>query len=178
MVIEPEPAQVIQGEPNRVSAEEIIDVDSPQKSRSESRNDEEVQITAPPSQTEIRELTYQNLFKLKSMKLFNLTHNNSWRQLLELKDLYMAKIASNPEGTRVYIIGGARDSKSKHTVDSLIVYHMSADRITQQHLSCMDDPRASFGCLYVPRQNGAEIIVTGGYINGKLTSRCERYNVE
>jgi len=38
----------------------------------------------------------------------------------------------------------------------------------------MNDPRASFGCLYLPRSD--EIIVTGGYINGKLSTKCEKYN--
>ena len=40
----------------------------------------------------------------------------------------------------------------------------------------MIDPRASFGCLYSPR-DVEEIFVTGGYINGKLTTKCERYIV-
>lgn len=88
----------------------------------------------------------------------------------------MAKIATNPEGSRVFVIGGARDSKSKHTIDSLTCYHIGNNQINQQHLACMGDPRASFGCLYIPRQ-APELIVTGGYINGKLTNRCERYNV-
>ena len=38
----------------------------------------------------------------------------------------------------------------------------------------MIEPRASFGCLYLPKSD--EIIVTGGYINGKLSTRCEKYN--
>ena len=41
----------------------------------------------------------------------------------------------------------------------------------------MIDPRASFGCLYNSKPQSAEIIVTGGYINGKLTNKCERYNI-
>lgn len=88
----------------------------------------------------------------------------------------MSKIASNPEGTRVYVIGGAKDSKSKQTIDSLTVYHISLNQVTQQHLACMNDNRASFGCLYIPRQS-PEIIVAGGYINGRLTAKCERYSV-
>lgn len=40
----------------------------------------------------------------------------------------------------------------------------------------MTDPRASFGCLYNPR-GGHEILVAGGYINGKLSVKCEKYKV-
>lgn len=111
------------------------------------------------------------------MKMHSYTQQQGWKHIFDVKDLYMAKTASNPEGTRVYVIGGARDSKSKHTVDSLTVYHVTQVQVTQQHLSCMNDPRASFGCLYVSKPGSPEIIVTGGYINGKLTNRCELYNI-
>lgn len=40
----------------------------------------------------------------------------------------------------------------------------------------MNDARASFGCLYVPSAS-PKIVVTGGYINGKLSTRCEVYNI-
>jgi len=40
----------------------------------------------------------------------------------------------------------------------------------------MVDPRASFGCLYNPR-GGDEILVAGGYINGKLSTKCEKYSI-
>jgi N-acetylneuraminic acid mutarotase len=125
----------------------------------------------------VPELGYQAMYKLKSMKLFTLIPQQGWRHILDIKDLFMAKIASNPEGNRVYVIGGAKDSKSKHTVDSLSVYNISAESINHQHLSCMNDARASFGCLYVPRHN-SQIFVTGGYINGKLSQRCERYSIQ
>lgn len=143
----------------------------------QNQEDEEVQITAPPVQV-IHELTYECLYKLKSMKLYQYANAQGWKHLFDVKDLYMAKIASNMEGNRVYVIGGAKDSKSKHTIDSLTVYHVHQNQISQQHLSCMNDPRASFGCLYTPSPNKDEIVVTGGYINGKLTNHCERYNVQ
>ena len=41
--------------------------------------------------------------------------SNGWRHIHDVKDLYMAKIAFNPECTRVYVIGGAKDPKSKTT---------------------------------------------------------------
>ena len=41
----------------------------------------------------------------------------------------------------------------------------------------MSDARASFGCLFNPRGQGS-IIVAGGYINGKLTDKCEMYSIK
>jgi hypothetical protein len=38
----------------------------------------------------------------------------------------------------------------------------------------MNEPRASFGSLYDPRDT-ERIIVAGGYINGKLSTKCEYY---
>ena len=39
----------------------------------------------------------------------------------------------------------------------------------------MQMSRASFGCLYSPSRN--EIYVTGGYNEGELSKKCERYSV-
>ena len=39
----------------------------------------------------------------------------------------------------------------------------------------MQISRASFGCLYSPNKN--EIFVVGGYNEGELTRKCERYSV-
>lgn len=44
-----------------------------------------------------------------------MTSGAQWRHIHDVKDLYMAKIAFNPECNRVYIIGGAKDPKSKQT---------------------------------------------------------------
>lgn len=152
-----------------VVVEEVIDVDQPIRHQID---DEEVQISTAPI---IRELTYQTLYKLKSMKLLVFVRGQGWRHIHDIKDLYMAKIASNPEGNRVYVIGGARDSKSKVTVENVSVYHLQGETLRQENLAPMINPRASFGCVYVPKTN--EIVVVGGYINGRLASKCERYNI-
>lgn len=39
--------------------------------------------------------------------------------MIDVKDLFMAKIAYNPDCNKVYVIGGARDAKSKHTVNNV-----------------------------------------------------------
>lgn len=70
---------------------------------------------------------------------------------MNVSDLYMAKIAFNPEGNRIFVIGGAKDSKSKQTVNTCNGYHVTHDRITEEHMNPMIDSRASFGCLYCPR---------------------------
>jgi len=88
----------------------------------------------------------------------------------------MAKIAYNPDCNKVYIIGGARDAKSKHTVNSVNLVQFTNNGFQRYEVAGMIDPRASFGCLYNPRGND-EILVAGGYINGKLSTKCERYNV-
>lgn len=44
---------------------------------------------------------------------------------MDVKDLYMAKIAFNPECNIVYLIGGAKDQKSKMTVPNMKAYHIS-----------------------------------------------------
>ena len=137
------------------------------------QEEEEVHVTAPP---QIRELSYQTFFKLKSMKLMQLIPSQGWRHIYDVKDLYMAKIAFNPEGSQVFVVGGAKDPKSKITVNNVTLYNISNQGISSQNAASMIDARASFGCLYLPRQH-AEIIVTGGYINGKLSTKCERYNV-
>lgn len=59
------------------------------------------------------EHTYKTSFKLKSMKLLQLVQGQGWRHVLDVKDLFMAKIAFNPTCDKVYLIGGAKDQKSK-----------------------------------------------------------------
>jgi len=39
----------------------------------------------------------------------------------------------------------------------------------------MNDARSSFGCVISPHLN--EIYVVGGYCNGEMTRKCERYNI-
>jgi len=85
------------------------------------------------------------------MKLLTLIPKQGWRHILDIKDLYMAKIASNPEGNKVFVIGGAKDAKSKVTADNVNVYHIDVNTIRQETLSSMIDARASFGCLYIPK---------------------------
>jgi len=39
--------------------------------------------------------------------------------VLDVKDLYMAKIAFNPKCDKVFLIGGAKDQKSKQTISDM-----------------------------------------------------------
>lgn len=148
--------------------DQIIDVDQPMKMQ----EDEDVQETLPPT---ISELTYTSFYKLKSMKLLQFS-NGQWKHVQDIKDLYMAKIAFSPDGTRVYVIGGAKDSKSKVTSNTVSAFNVTDSGVAQQNLAPMLESRASFGCLYVPRASPL-IIVAGGYINGKLSTKCEAFNV-
>lgn len=63
------------------------------------------------------EHNYQSAYKLKSMKLMQLVPGQGWKNIMEIKDLYMAKIAYNPECNKIYVIGGAKDQRSKQTVN-------------------------------------------------------------
>lgn len=65
------------------------------------------------------EHTYKTAYKLKSQKLLQLVQGQGWKQILDIKDLYMAKIAYNPDCTHVYVIGGAKDQRSKQTVNQM-----------------------------------------------------------
>jgi len=53
------------------------------------------------------------------MKLLQLIPGQGWNHVIDVKDLFMAKIAYNPDCSKVYVIGGARDAKSKHTVNNV-----------------------------------------------------------
>lgn len=88
----------------------------------------------------------------------------------------MTRIAYNPDCDRVYLIGGAKDQKSKHTVNNVNLIHFSQNRIQNYEKQAMIDSRASFGCFYNSRGT-EEIIVTGGYTNGNLFNKCEKYSV-
>ena len=74
------------------------------------------------------------------------------------------------------MIGGAKDSKSKVTSNTVSAFNVTDSGVAQQNLAPMLESRASFGCLYVPRASPL-IIVAGGYINGKLSTKCEAFNV-
>lgn len=108
MVIEKPAPPVPQGDVQITNVKQVIDVDQQMKVQ----DDVEIVEAAP---TPNRELSYRTFFKLKSMKLFQMTSGAQWRHIHDVKDLYMAKIAFNPECNRVYIIGGAKDPKSKQT---------------------------------------------------------------
>lgn len=88
----------------------------------------------------------------------------------------MAKIAYSPQCDRVYLVGGARDQKSRQTVANMKMFYFGDQGMQQQELAPMVSSRASFGCLFNPVGNG-QIFVAGGYINGKLSNKCEVYNV-
>lgn len=101
-----------------------------------------------------------------------------WKHLTDFKDLYMAKIAYNPTGDKIYCIGGATDQRSKSTLTNMFLYHLTPVGIHRYELASMNDPRASFGALYNPRDTQESIIVAGGYINGKLSTKSEVYNIK
>ena len=87
------------------------------------QEDEEIVVVSAPT---INELTYSTFFKLKSMKLFQLIPGQGWTHIQDIKDLFMAKIAFNPAGNQVFVIGGAKDPKSKVTVNNVSVYNISS----------------------------------------------------
>lgn len=62
---------------------------------------------------------YKTSFKLKSMKLLQLIPGQGWRHVMDVKDLFMAKIAYNTDCSKVYLIGGAKDQKSKQTINEM-----------------------------------------------------------
>lgn len=130
------------------------------------------------SKSVIVEHTYKTAFKLKSMKLLQLVHGQGWKHLLDIKDLYMAKIAYNPECDKIYVMGGAKDQRSKVTIADTFLYNLTSQGIHKYRLESMNEPRASFGSLFFSRREKESIIVVGGYINGKLTTKCELYSVQ
>jgi hypothetical protein len=85
--------------------DQVIDVDQEMKDQ-----DDDVQVRDMPM---FPEHEYKTSFKLKSMKLMQLIPGQGWRHVLDVKDLFMAKIAFNTDCSKVYLIGGARDQKSK-----------------------------------------------------------------
>lgn len=100
--------------------DQVIDVDQQMKEQ-----DDDVQETIAPL---IQEHTFKSAFKLKSLKLMKLIPGQGWLQVTETKD-YMTRIAYNPECDRVYLIGGAKDQKSKHTVNNVSLIHFAQNRI-------------------------------------------------
>ena len=68
---------------------QVIDVDQQMKQQ----DDVEVVETVPPMAPE---LSYRTFFKLKSMKLYQL-NSGGWKHIFDVKDLFMAKIAFNPQ---------------------------------------------------------------------------------
>jgi hypothetical protein len=86
----------------------------------------------------------------------------------------MAKIAYPKTCDKVYVIGGAQDQRSKQTVTSMQLYHLTQQGLHKYDMAPMHDPRASFGSLYCENNT---ILVAGGYINGRLTTQCEVYSV-
>lgn len=77
----------------------------------------------------------------------------------------------------VYTIGGARDQKTKQTISEVIASQWNAQTssVVSTQKANMIISRASFGCTFSPQKN--EIYVTGGYHEGELTKKCERYSV-
>ena len=102
--------------------DQVIDVDHALK-------DDIVEIQHPVA-SGIAEHSYKTAFKLKSMKLYQLTPGLNWKQIRELTGLYMAKIAFNPDCSKVYLIGGAKDPKSKTTVNIVQILTVSEQGVT------------------------------------------------
>ena len=62
-----------------------------------------------------QELSYRTFFKLKSMFLLKLLPGRGWVKVMPFPDLFMAKCVYTPD-QRVFIIGGAKDSKTRMTL--------------------------------------------------------------
>jgi hypothetical protein len=58
------------------------------------------------------EHSYKTCFKLKSMSLLKLIPSKGWARLFEIPQLYMAKAVYTTD-ERVFVIGGAKDNKTK-----------------------------------------------------------------
>lgn len=82
------------------------------------------------------------------MRLLQLVAGQGWKHLLDIKDLYMAKIAYNPDCDRIYVLGGAKDQRSKVTISDMFLYQLTPNGIHKYRLESMNEPRASFGSLY------------------------------
>lgn len=65
------------------------------------------------------------------MKLLQLVQGQGWKHIVDVKDLYMGKIAYNPQCDRVYLVGGAKDQKSKQTVANMKVFFFSDQGMQQ-----------------------------------------------
>jgi hypothetical protein len=77
----------------------------------------------------------------------------------------------------VYTIGGAKDQKTKETVPDLVAseWNAATNSVVNTNKAPMQMSRASFGATYHATRN--EIIVAGGYSQGELTKKVERYSV-
>lgn len=87
----------------------------------------------------------------------------------------MAKCIYTPE-ERVFVIGGAKDNKTKETIKDVVEYRQlpnGSASATQR--APMIDSRASFGVTICPKLN--QIYVAGGYILGEVNKKCERYSI-
>ncbi|TNV82888.1 hypothetical protein FGO68_gene13992 [Halteria grandinella] len=121
-----------------------------------------------------KEYQYKTCFKLKSMSVFKLIPTQGWQKYLDTQQLYMAKCIFTLDDV-VYTIGGSKDSKTQQTVADVIasVWNAGTQSIVQSQKAKMLQSRASFGCTYNPTKN--EIFVVGGYTEGQLTKKCEKY---
>lgn len=87
----------------------------------------------------------------------------------------MAKCVYTPD-ERVFVIGGARDNKTQQTISDVTEYGvMPNGQVTYKTRAPMRDTRASFGCVLSPVRQ--EVFVAGGYINGEVSKKCERYSL-
>lgn len=77
----------------------------------------------------------------------------------------------------VYTIGGARDQRTRETIADVITsqYNPATNTVISTQKAKMQISRASFGCTYSPSKN--EIFVAGGYTEGVLSKKCEKYSV-
>lgn len=123
-----------------------------------------------------KEFAYKTFFKLKSMNVLKLLPGQGWQRFIDHQQLFMAKCVYTLDDT-VYTIGGARDQKTKQTIGEVIASQWNAqtNSVVSTQKANMTVSRASFGCTYSPLKN--EIYVSGGYHEGELTKKCERYSV-
>ena len=123
-----------------------------------------------------KEYDYKTIFKLKSMSVLKLLPGQGWTRFTDHQQLFMSKCVFTLD-EQVFTVGGARDQKTKQTIPDLIQtwWDKNTNTAVSTQKANMQMSRASFGCTYCPNKN--EIFVAGGYCEGVLTKKVERYSV-
>ena len=139
------------------------------------KDSDEVEIMAV-NRTNVRHSHFRTLHKLKSMCLLKLLPGRGWAKVFECPGLMMAKCVQIHEQETAFVIGGSRD-KNVHSLAEVKSFFVRPDtsQIEVRTKAPMLRARSNFACTINTATN--EIIVAGGYENGKLTRSCEIYNV-